>query len=357
LVKPLVQLTNAVNEAATGNLNIDIPEHHSNDEIKVLQVSFRTMIENLNQVITEITRGSSNTNKNATDLSSALIQAANQVENIAGTIIEISRGADLQAESAKNTFATVERITDAAHEVNGKADQAFLMTQDMSQTLRESEAIVHSLIEGMLNLAKTSKESIEIVTELNQHAQEIDNISVVVREIADQTHLLALNASIEAARAGEQGQGFSVVAMEIRKLAEQSTSAVNNINTRIKQIQTQVEQVVSQITNQVNTINTEAAKGERATKVLADIEQAVSHTTDAVQAIAESVAEQSVQMQRTLDETREIASISSQIADGAKNVSSYTQEQTAIMEEIASSSEVLKSYANSLNEKIKVFHT
>jgi len=357
IVKPLIQMSQAVNEAATGNLTVTIPEYQQHDEIKVLQVSFQKMLENLKLIISEITRNSSSTNKNASDLSSALIQAAHQVESISDTIIDISRGADLQAESTRSTFATVERITDSAHEVNGKAEQAYQITQNMSHTLRESEAIVHSLIQGMLELANSSKQSIEIVNELDQHAQEIDNISIVVREIADQTHLLALNASIEAARAGEQGLGFSVVAMEIRKLAEQSTVAVNNINGLIKQIQEQIAHVVGQITEQVQAINIEASKGETVNKALTNIEAAVQLTTSSVQAIVESVTEQSEQIQKTLTETREIAAISGQIASGAKNVSSYTQEQTAIMEEIASASEVLKNNANSMNEKIKVFHT
>lgn len=355
LVKPLMQLTTAVNEAATGRLTVTIPEHQSQDEIRILNVSFAKMLENLKLIITEITNNSSSTNRNASDLSNALLQAAHQVESISNTIIDISKGADLQAKSTQNTFATVERITEAAEGMSERANQAFEITNEMSHILQESGTIVHSLVQGMLELAKSSQESIQIVSELEQNAQEIDNISIVVREIADQTHLLALNASIEAARAGEHGQGFSVVATEIRKLAEQSTEAVDNINKRIKQVQQQIEYVVGQITSQVQTINTEASKGEQVNKALKDIVGAVEQTTDAVKGIVEVVSEQSLQIQKTLDETREIANISNQIASGAREVSSYTQEQTAIMEEIAASSEVLKNNASALNERIKVF--
>lgn len=357
LVKPLITLTSAVNEAATGKLNIIIPEHRSSDEIHILYASFTTMLNNLKQIISEITNNSTSTNRNASDLSNALLQAANQVESISDTIIDISKGADLQAVSTQNTFVTVERISDAAQDVSNKADQAFSITKNMSQTLVESEVIVHSLVQGMLELAKSSERSIEIVNELDTHAQEINNISIVVREIADQTHLLALNASIEAARAGEQGLGFAVVATEIRKLAEQSTTAVDNINDLIKQIQTQIGLVVNQITGQVHVISVEASKGEQVNQALTDIVDAVSDTSNAVKVIVEVVSEQAIQIQKTLDETRGIAAISGQIASGAKDVSAYTQEQTAIMEEIAASSEVLRNNANDLNQKIKIFQT
>ncbi|TCZ77125.1 methyl-accepting chemotaxis protein [Paenibacillus albiflavus] len=357
LVKPLVRLTSVVNEAATGKLNVEIPEHRSKDEIHILYASFTTMLGNLKQIITDITNNSTSTNRHASDLSNALMQAASQVESISNTIIDISKGADLQADSTKNTFTTVERITDAAQDVSSKADQAFALTKNMSHTLQDSEVIVHSLVQGMLELAKSSEHSIEIVNQLDENAQEINNISVVVREIADQTHLLALNASIEAARAGEQGMGFAVVATEIRKLAEQSTEAVDNINELIKQIQNQIGLVVEQITGQVNVISVEASKGEKVNQALTAIEQAVSHTSDAVKVIVEVVSEQGVQIQKTLDETRGIAAISGQIASGARDVSAYTQEQTAIMEEVAASSEVLRNNANMLNEKIKVFQT
>lgn len=357
LVKPIVKLTKAVNEAATGKLNVIIPEHRSSDEIHILYASFTTMLNNLKQIITEITNNSTSTNRNASELSNALMQAAVQIESVSNTIVDISKGAEGQAESTRNTFATVERITDAAHDVSSKADQAFTLTKNMSQTLHDSEVIVHSLVEGMLDLAKSSEHSIEIVNQLDHNAQEINNISVVVREIADQTHLLALNASIEAARAGEQGLGFAVVATEIRKLAEQSTQAVNNINELIKQIQSQTGLVVDKITGQVNMISTEASKGEKVNQALTDIVEAVNHTSQAVKVIVEVVSEQGIEIQKTLDETRGIAAISNQIASGAREVSAYTQEQTAIMEEIAASSEVLRNNANLLNMKIKVFQT
>jgi methyl-accepting chemotaxis protein len=357
LVKPIVRLTTTVNEAATGKLNVIIPEHRSSDEIHILYASFTTMLNNLQQIIAEITNNSSSTNRNASELSNALMQAAAQIESVSNTIVDISKGAEEQAESTKNTFATVERITDAAHDVSSKADQAFTLTKNMSQTLKDSEVIVHSLVQGMLELAKSSEHSIEIVNHLDHNAQEINNISIVVREIADQTHLLALNASIEAARAGEQGMGFAVVATEIRKLAEQSTEAVDNINELIKQIQNQTGLVVEKITGQVNMISTEASKGEKVNQALTDIVEAVSHTSQAVKVIVEVVSEQGIQIQKTLDETRGIAAISGQIASGAREVSAYTQEQTAIMEEIAASSEVLRNNANVLNTKIKVFQT
>ncbi|WMT40923.1 methyl-accepting chemotaxis protein [Paenibacillus sp. D2_2] len=357
LVRPLVKLTATVNEAATGKLNVVIPEHRSNDEIQILYTSFSKMLNNLRLIIQEITNNSAHTNSNASELSRTLLQATQQVEEISNTITDISKGADQQAESTRNTFSTVERITEAAHDVSSKAERARTLAQNMSHTLLESEVIVHSLVEGMLKLAKSSEQSIEMVNQLDHDAQEINNISVIVGEIANQTHLLALNASIEAARAGEEGRGFAVVATEIRKLAEQSTMAVDGINKLIQQIQEQISLVVHQITSQVSSINAEASKGAQVNHALIDITDAAGQTSETVQVIAEVVTEQREQIQQTLLETKEIASISDQIANSARHASAYTQEQSAVMQEIAASSEVLYNNAHLLNEKIRVFET
>jgi methyl-accepting chemotaxis protein len=114
----------------------------------------------------------------------------------------------------------------------------------MLRTIEESETIVRSLVDGMMKLAHSSRESLGIVGELHDNAKQIRSISQMIGIIADQTHLLALNATIEAARAGNAGVGFAVVAGEIRKLAEESTTAVKHINQLIIRIESGVEGVV-----------------------------------------------------------------------------------------------------------------
>lgn len=356
LIKPLLKLTEAVNEAATGNLQVTMPVHHSRDELSALSQSFNKMVMNLKQMIAEVSNNVQFTNQNAAALSGAITQAAHQVETIASTIDDIAQGVEKQEKSTLSTFNSVERITQAAEDVSEKARSASNLAKDMVGAIEESGEVVHTLVNGLFDLAKANQQTIELVRELDRNAIEIGNISQVVGDISDQTHLLALNASIESARAGEHGAGFAVVAGEIRKLAEQSSAAVSSINDLIQQIQKHVANVVTNITNQVQMVEYESSKGERVKEALNRITTATHETAVSVDRIAEVVTDQVRQIENTLEETREIAKIVKVISEGAKQVALSTQEQTAVMQEIASSSEVLKEHADSLNDKVKVFH-
>lgn len=356
LIKPLLKLTEAVNEAATGNLQVTMPVHHSRDELSALSQSFNKMVMNLKQMIAEVSNNVQFTNQNAAALSGAITQAAHQVETIASTIDDIAQGVEKQEKSTLSTFNSVERITQAAEDVSEKARSASNLAKDMVGAIEESGEVVHTLVNGLFDLAKANQQTIELVRELDRNAIEIGNISQVVGDISDQTHLLALNASIESARAGEHGAGFAVVAGEIRKLAEQSSAAVSSINDLIQQIQKHVANVVTNITNQVQMVEYESSKGERVKEALNRITTATHETSVSVDRIAEVVTDQVRQIENTLEETREIAKIVKVISEGAKQVALSTQEQTAVMQEIASSSEVLKEHADSLNDKVKVFH-
>ncbi|WP_442603022.1 methyl-accepting chemotaxis protein [Paenibacillus sp. KN14-4R] len=353
--RPLIALASSMNEAASGNLEVDVPKHPFNDEIQTLTLSFDTMLHNLKQMIKEIAENAVVTNQSADTVSQAIMQAAFQVESIARTIDHVSKGADVQAVTVTHALASIGQISDAANVVSEKATHTFHTTQDLFHLLEESMQSIQSLIDGMNTIAKSNALTMEDVRSLELHTLEISEIIQVVREISDQTSLLALNASIEAARAGEHGQGFSVVAQEIRKLAVKSSNAVNHITELIVKIQEQVSSVVAQTNQQMNIVEKEASKGEDMQEALHGINLSIQQTSESVTSIVEVVSDQNVQIKQTLDQASGIAGIAEQIAEGARDMAASTQEQTAIMEEIAASSEVLREYSSNLQKKTKVF--
>ncbi|NHN30858.1 methyl-accepting chemotaxis protein [Paenibacillus agricola] len=355
LVSPLLRLTVAVNEAASGNLRVMIPIPKSNDELRTLSVSFNGMVDNLRQIISEISSNVSFTERNASALSSALQHAAHQIEKTAITIDGISKGADQQAQSTHHTFAAVGTITQAAEDVSTRANTALQLSHHMVTTTEESSIAIHSLVEGLLELSQSNIGTLDHVHKLDVTAQEIGHISKVVGEIADQTHLLALNASIESARAGEHGAGFAVVAVEIRKLAEKCSEAVRSINERIEHIQVQVHGVVTNISGQVQAVDQEAAQGGAIINALAGMMAATHETAGAVEAITHVIAGQIQQINHTLNQTHEIDKIAEHILTGAKEVAASTQEQTAVMQEIAASSEILSEHADQQKTTISIF--
>ncbi|WP_245596007.1 methyl-accepting chemotaxis protein [Paenibacillus taiwanensis] len=355
IVKPLVRLTRAAEEAAEGNLNVMLPTYPFHDEVQVLNHAFGKMIGNLQRMIQEIKSSVDVTTRNTVTLSDAMTHAAHQIEQISETADGMSHGAERQVSWSAQTTSTVEHIHTSAAAVRKRADETERMTAHMLETLSESERLLASIIDGMLNAASSGQASIATVQRLNGQAEQIGSISTTVREIADQTHLLALNASIEAARAGEQGAGFAVIASQVRKLAEQSATAVDDINDRIVQMQAEVVEAVRLITQQVETVNAEADKKEDAEQALQNIALVTRQASTAVHEIVESVNEQTERFATTLEQTRQMVAIAEEIAAGTRQVASATQEHTAVMEEMAASSDVLRGQADHLRAQIAIF--
>ncbi|CAH8768345.1 methyl-accepting chemotaxis protein [Paenibacillus dendritiformis] len=355
IVKPLTQLAKAADEAAQGNLNVDIPAYRFHDEIRVLVESFGTMIRNLRSMIAEIKQSVEITTRNTEMLGDAMSAAAEQIEHISRTAEEMNRGAEQQAEWTAESAATVERIHESALDVQRQASDTERMTSDMLGALADSEDMLKSIIDGMLHAAESGQASIQTVERLNDQAAQIGDISIAVREIADQTHLLALNASIEAARAGEQGAGFAVIASQVRKLAEQSAEAVGSINERIVHMQSQVEEAVRLITAQVEMVSVEAGKKDDAAEALHTIAEVTRRASSSMRDIASAVGQQTEQFAATLGQTKQMAVVVGEMASGTRQVASATQEQTAMMQEIAASSEVLREQAVRLKRQTEVF--
>lgn len=355
LIRPLLQLSAAANEAATGNLRVAIPQHAGKDEIQALSRSFETMIAGLRQMIADISSNSVFARRHAVALSGGMEQAAQQIEQIAGATDSIFRGASLQAASAEETLSAVQTIRHAAGEIGQQAETSKETAREMLTTLADSGRVVRSLVDGMAELAHTSRETHAIVAELRDNAGRIRGISQVVGGIAEQTHLLALNASIEAARAGEAGQGFAVVAGEIRKLAEESAEAVKHIDKLIGSMEAGVAGVVGKTDAQERLARREADKGEAAREALDRMDRAVRGTAEAVDDIARSIGVQLTQVENAILKTREVGSEADRIVERIGQVSNSVQEQTAVMQELAAASTEMENQADALHAKINFF--
>ncbi len=355
LTKPVKRLTEAANAAASGSLNIEIPIHRSEDEIRQLSLAFDQMFKGLKQMIADIAANAAFTQEQAEALRGGMEQAAFQIEQIAHAAETISKGAMDQVHAAAGTREAVLQIRNAAASIDREASDSRIIAREMLASIRESERAVRTLAESMTALAASNRESAGIVMDLDEKAKEIRSISEVVGGIAAQTHLLALNASIEAARAGEAGQGFSVVAGEIRKLAEESHEAVRHINELIAGIETGVSNVVRITMEQERLAAAESGKSEAVTASLERMNRAVTETAAAVENIALRTSEQLNHADSALAMTNEVEITASQISEDSQKTSDSVQEQMSVMQELAASSAMLENRADALQAKVKEF--
>lgn len=355
LSRPLVRLTEAASEAAKGRLNVPVALPRSDDEIRRLAEAFGGMLDSLRQAVSDVVGHVAHTREHVATLREGAERAASRAERIAEASAAIAEGAASQAAAAERTLQAVEKTAEAAESIRRRSNDARQAAAEMLDTIQTGVATLRAMLEGMLELAESSRKSAEVVGRLDEQAQGIRTISQTVRQIADQTHLLALNASIEASRAGGDGAGFSVIAGEIRKLAEQSAEAVTEIERLIEQMELSVRHAVERIIDQERMANRQREEGESAGQALEKIHRAAETAADAVRRIVEAVAEQVAWMDEALKQAGAIAETARRISDETRDVSAAVQDQTAFLEELAASSEALQSRADTLGGKVAVF--
>lgn len=355
LIKPLIHMTAAAEQASGGNLTVDINPSESDDELRALGMSFRKMITHLHGVVNGIIVSHHETDSHASELSDAIGTAAHHIETITATVEQIADGAEAQSESTNTMFHTVEQMTRTSDDIDKEAASARKLTNGMVSVITENSLIVQSLVNGIQSVADASEQSVLKMKVLNEQAEQINSISALVGEIADQTHLLALNASIEAAHAGEHGSGFAVVAQQVKKLAEQSSNAVLAIKQLIGQIQVEINDASQQISQQAKASLQESKNGAIASAALMTMSDTANKVSEAFEQIAMMLSGQTKQVQLTLQEAKQIAAVASSIHSGAKNVFASTQEQTALMQEIAAASEFLRKQSGTLRNQISFF--
>ncbi|TVY04358.1 methyl-accepting chemotaxis protein [Cohnella terricola] len=357
LLRPLLSLTHAVQEAATGNLKVKAVTQASNDEMQALGEAFEQMMERLRTIIDVIKDNSRLTDAHVKELQEAIGQATGQIEQMTNESETITSGTQTQADSADRLSRDAEALSESADRMSEEASSVRKRALQMNNAAKTSEEVFQSLIGGMRQLSELNREAMEVVAKLSSYAGEIGSISNVVGEIADQTHLLALNASIEAARAGEEGRGFQVVAQAVKSLADESAVSVKNIRDLIREIQEEVGRAVGHIRAQYEVSESEARKGEEFAAAFHVVNEEAQHVVEIVETMASHLTIQAKQATDQLSEARQVAQVAEQIRLGAQQVFSASQEQTAVMEEISASTDSLRAKSTELRSKAEFFRS
>ncbi|MBJ6360394.1 methyl-accepting chemotaxis protein [Paenibacillus sp. GCM10012307] len=355
LVRPLHALHHAAEVAAQGNLTAEVVIPHSRDELMQLSASFNEMLTSLRGIVRDINQHSSAADTEVGMLRTAAEQAALLLTEITERVDAISHNTDIQAALSLSMYNTIEEIAGLSADAQARTVSAQEDAGHMLEAMNRSSTAIHSLSEAMNRLTAEGLETTRIVKKLEQHADRIWQIINVVEDISARTHLLALNASIEAAHAGEHGQGFQVVAVEIRKLANHSTVEVQNIGGLIGEIQHDLAVAVSRMDLQAQTTEEEAEKTQASISQLRQISESVERTVGAVNNVAELIEQQSEKMQTILTGAGQVSNAAGDNAAKLSSIASSVQEQNAMVQEVAAASHELQNMTASLQSRIGKF--
>lgn len=347
---PIVAAAEGVRQIATGNLGVaDLPVN-ARDETGMLSLSVNEMKDSLRELIREVANSSNQVAAASQELTATSEQTALASSQVAASTTEMARGSENQVQVISRASGAIEHMSVNIEQITDKVKAVAEVSGKTATAARDGEQAVYSAIKQMTNIEKTVTDSAAVVSKLGERSQEIGQIIDTIAGIAGQTNLLALNAAIEAARAGEQGRGFAVVAEEVRKLAEQSHGATQQIAGLIQEIQADTERAVKAMgtgTGEVKLGTSLVSSAETAFHEISAMVNQVSLQVNEVTVAVQQVAQGS---QAVVSSIRQVENIARDSATETGTISAATEEQTASMEEIASASQSLAQLA----EKIQV---
>lgn len=352
--KPLHALVRDAGTISTGDFTSKINSKRR-DEIGLLSNSLDQISGNLTEMFSVIAEMSSEVANNSEGLSASSEEMTASNEEVNRNVIGVSDLASDQLQS----------VDEARENVNYVADKITELNENVKHINRSMDTVISSANDGsnasalieekIMNLRATSEKTTESIDKLNRSSKEIENIITTIQGIANETNMLALNASIEAARAGEAGRGFSIVATEVGKLAEQSKNSTNSIDALIKEIQSNMELVVHSMHENNEKLEEGVAVVNESKSTFRAIEAEVNSVVDQIGKITATVENIYVKIEILLSNFSDIVEKSNSTVSNIESVKVISHEQTQAMTEITNATIALAELASELKAAISRF--
>ncbi|MCB6181949.1 methyl-accepting chemotaxis protein [Leeia sp. TBRC 13508] len=251
----------------------------SNDEIGETIHWFNQLIDSLHANLKSLKEGAQ--------------QVASNANQLLDTAKVLSANAHQQNEASNQVGDTVEELTNSSGHITNRSHESLLLAKQSKEMADEGVNTINHTIQDIRHISTTINETSSSLKALELQSNQIGTVVAVIREVAEQTNLLALNAAIEAARAGEQGRGFAVVADEVRKLAERTATSTQEIALTISTMHAHSSSAVQQMDKTVHSVNVSVERADQTESVIIQIGQAADKTSAMVEDISEAISEQS----------------------------------------------------------------
>lgn len=358
-LKPLDRFLHSFNSMKGGDLSENIilnPVYlNRKDEIGIMANTFNTTIKELRNLVLSIKNKSHELADSAEMMNSSSKEVGIIAEQIGSSMQGVAAGAEEQLNQIDETSSTVVNLNRQIKLIDNNARQISDGADNVKASIGKGNNSINDSIKKINNVSEETGKVSSIVTNLGDMSREIGNIVDLIRHISGQTNLLALNAAIEAARAGQAGQGFSVVADEIRALAEQSSGATEKIARLIGNIQESVNNAVEVMIKNEESVADSVQAIENTNIVFSEIEEVSLLLRDSIKTVVDSLMEMTSESQQVEKAINDISTISNEFAGNSEEIAASSEEQIVSTGKIINAAKKLKLMSAGLLESINRF--
>ncbi|WP_158541001.1 methyl-accepting chemotaxis protein [Sporosarcina sp. BI001-red] len=354
LLKPIARLRTLMDEVSGGDLTVQ-SDIQSKDEIGQLSTNFNDMISNMHSIISVVNSSAENVRTNSESLSAVAEETSASSSEVAHAVGEIAEGASKSAEDAETVS---ERAEELGRQINGITERAVSMneiairTGDMNSSGQTQMAQLQKTFHSSgMNLKSMN----DAIVTLGEKVKAIGGVMDTITDISTQTNLLALNASIEAARAGEHGKGFAVVAEEVRKLAEQSARATEDVKITVQQLQEESRLVTEQMDETITTFREQGIVVQGTETTFTELSALMEDMQASIESISSEIEIVSHHKDDVASTIQTMAATSQETAAACEEVSASTEEQLRAIQSVTDAAETLTDLSEELSHAIDRF--